>query len=117
MAVAIAVGGVQVGVVLAVGRRLPLHAKSDDAVVILLGGRLPTTSPGRSAWRQWPEIQDRTRAGVVARDVAATDETQIGMIEVVGIELVDAVAIGARAHEAVEDPGIAPSSGVGPVNL
>ena len=63
---------------------------------------LPAAAPGRRVLGQ-VVLQDRPAAGVPQRDVAAADETQRAVVEIVAVEVVHALAQRAGAHERVED--------------
>src|SRR5215207_5247427 len=99
----VAVGRIEIEVVLPVGRRLALHAEVDDPVVVLLDRLLPRASPARGAGWKGTAAENRPGPGLATGDIATAEEPQIRVVEVVTIELVDAKAVGARTHEAVDD--------------
>src|SRR5207248_9608740 len=86
-----------------------LDPEGDDAVVVLLDGRLPAATPRRRAAWERAVLLDRAGAGVVESDAATTEEPEAGVVEVVRVELVNRVAVRARAHEAVQDPVVVPA--------
>src|SRR6185295_16371563 len=73
----------------------------ERAQVVIAQRLLPLQSPGRRAWRQFQAFE-RPSVGLHLPEVAAADETERTMIEVVAIELVDAHADRAGGNERVK---------------
>src|SRR5262249_49698802 len=99
-AVAVAVGRVEIKIVLAIGHHAALIVDSQRMVVVAHHRALPLRAPGRRAGRHWPE-SDWSSGRTRSRDAAAADEPFLAMVKAPGVEVVNHHGQRACGHERI----------------
>ena len=94
---------IEIEIDVAVGVEAAVHAgaRLHGAEIVVLDGRLPCRAPFRRAGRRQRAF-DRAGAGLHLADVAAADEAERAVIEIVAVEFVDAHADRAGGDERIE---------------
>src|SRR5207245_832774 len=101
-AVGVAVGRVEIQIVAAIALARTLDGDGTRAGEVFRDGLLPLRSPARRPRRYRAHFDRPCRARATV-DVAAADESQPRVVEVVAVEVVDTGRVPTRPHEAVED--------------
>src|SRR5574341_212507 len=93
---------VEIDAVGLVRQRLRLHVQIHRSRIVAGEKLLELFAPTAHAWRQDVDTSHR-RALPAGADGAAANEAQIGMVEVVAVEIVDAHRCRARANETINN--------------
>src|SRR5579883_1008467 len=101
VAVDVPVRRIEVAVVAAVCLHAALRADRKRAVIPLRDRLLPTRTPARRSFWNRMEL-DRPRASGVLLHHRAADEAILSAVEIAGVEIVEARAHRAGAHERIE---------------
>ena len=99
---AILVRGVEIQIAIAIAIAAAVRREAEPALIVFRGGLLPLRAPFRRAARDRTGL-DRTGVGLAGAHVAAADETQSAMVEIVAVVIVDHHAMRAGRDERVED--------------
>src|ERR1700722_3916345 len=99
---AVLVGRIEVQIAATIRHDRALGSVKGAVTIMLLHGLLPAAAPPRGAWR-YKHLCDGTTAGARCKDCRSANETVRGVIEVIGVELIDRRHPGrARANKGID---------------
>src|SRR5271156_5950326 len=99
---AVLVGGVEVQIAVPIRHDRSLSHVNGAVTIMFFYGLLPATAPARGVGR-YQQLLDGPAAGAACKDGRPANETMRGMIEMIGVELIDRRHPGrARGNEGID---------------